>query len=148
MKSHNSERTVCCRAMGPWKMETSLDFAIRSLCSSKKKFRKKFLHINISQKYLISTSLWKSPNSERTFFSRAMGPKKMNFSLDLQSKLLCFGQKNFKKIFFFKLSKLMAGQKKWKSKGNRYKKVQILEEPFILESPKKMDSPLNLQLPF
>ena len=46
----------------------------------------------------------KSPNSERTDFSRAMGPKEIDSSFNLQPKSLCFGYKNFFKNMFLKIS--------------------------------------------
>ena len=42
----------------------------------------------------------KSPNSERTDFCRAMGPKEMDFSFNLQPKsLTVFGRKKILRLF-------------------------------------------------
>ena len=45
--------------------------------------------------------LWKIPNSERTVNCRAMGHKKMDSSINFQSKSLCFDGDNFLFSFFF-----------------------------------------------
>ena len=51
--------------------------------------------------------LMKSPNSERTDFCRAMGPKEMDSSLNLQPKSL-FWVKSFFINRFLKISKNMT----------------------------------------
>ena len=50
----------------------------------------------------------KSPNSERTDFCRAIGPKEMDSSLNLQPKSLFWGKK-ISKLFFVE----PWDQKKW-----------------------------------
>ena len=105
-------------------MDSSLDFALKSLSFGEKNSRTHFKTSIFSENYLILTSSWKSQNSEKTIFSRAMGPKKW-ISHSIYNQNHSFGQKNFFIKFFKELIKTMAVlvKKKWKSKGNSYKKV-------------------------
>ena len=69
----------------------------------------------------------KSPNFERTVCCTAMGPKKMDSLIDLQSKSIYFGEK----ICFLNLSTSMLLQNV--SFWQLHEKVQILKEQFFVE---------------